>query len=286
MGLGALIVFQGIELRKTHKILPEDLKVPGAESSHAQVADFKQAGKATAKPRRNVAPVIIKRNLFRVRTDKPLPAKSPQSGQVQQELEKTRLNLYLWGTVTGAEQSDSWAVIEEQAKQSQALYRVGDKIQGATIKTIYRNRIILTLDGKDQVLEASTDKKQSIRQATTKGRAPSRPVKQTAQGDVRPPGELIRAINNRPYHKNGTPSGLLLYGLRSNSDVMALGLRNGDIIKTINGMDIMSQRDLATATQGLDTSPDIIFTLMRQGRLQNVIFNIEGRTFTTQSTKE
>ncbi len=58
---------------------------------------------------------------------------------------------------------------------------MNDNIQGGTIRTILRSRVILTVNGKDQILEASTDSfanKPGLRRPSrSKKRKPSEPPK-------------------------------------------------------------------------------------------------------------
>ncbi len=296
LGLGAIVIFQGMLLYETYKPPRETAAVSGAETGQAPVSKSGDKGKTKGKsgrPAVNQERAIVKRNLFKVLTDKPTIAKAPGPSDVKPELEKTQLRLSLWGTVAGNDESDCWAVIEDQAKRKQMLYRVGEQVRGATIKAIYRNRVILTLNGKDQVLEAGTGKKKSPQDTMSDALAAKagaanalepRPVKIPV--DIKAPGDLVRTMKTRPYLKNGKPAGLLVYGVRPNSDVMALGLKNGDIIRTINGMEITSPDDLDTIAAGLDASPDISISLLRRGQSQNVVFNGETQAFTTQAAKE
>ena len=77
----------------------------------------------------------------------------PQPGKVDVEsLEETKLNLKLWGTVSGSNDGD-YAVIEDVKAREQNLYRAGDAIQTATVKEIHREKVVLTVNGKDEVLQ-------------------------------------------------------------------------------------------------------------------------------------
>jgi len=68
---------------------------------------------------------IIKRNIFGSGED---VSKEMQAEEIE-NLQPTSLKLALLGTVSGNQQN-SFAVIEEINKKKQALYRVGDSVQG------------------------------------------------------------------------------------------------------------------------------------------------------------
>ncbi|MCG8632610.1 MAG: hypothetical protein MI863_02220, partial [Desulfobacterales bacterium] len=223
LGLGALAAWQGMVLYESYTAPVETAAPVQVEKGADQAPVSRQKTAAKPFPDKNRERLIVKRNLFRVLTDKPPAAKAPGPADVKPELEKTQLRLSLWGTVAGNEASGCWAVIEDQAKRNQTLYRVGEQVQGATIKAIYRNRVILTLNGKDQVLEAGTGKKQPpgnslsnalAAKAGAAGALTPKPVKIPVKGEIKAPGDLVRTMKTRPYLKNGKPAGLLVYGVR------------------------------------------------------------------------
>lgn len=66
-------------------------------------------------------------------------------------LKQTALKLKLWGTVTGSKEK-AYAVIEDMKERRQNLYRLGDSVQNATVKLILREKVVLNLNGKDEIL--------------------------------------------------------------------------------------------------------------------------------------
>ena len=91
---------------------------------------------------------ISERNLFKTQTDND---NTPVAVNVE-TLEQTSLNLKLWGTVTGTDK-EAFAVIEEAGNRQQNLYRIGDTVENATVKMILREKVVLSVNGKDEVLE-------------------------------------------------------------------------------------------------------------------------------------
>jgi hypothetical protein len=82
-------------------------------------------------------------------------AKKPAMAETDiQSLEKTRLQLKLWGTITGDAGGTAYAVIEDASKrrQPQSLYREGDNIGNALITMILREKVVLRVDGRDEIL--------------------------------------------------------------------------------------------------------------------------------------
>lgn len=95
--------------------------------------------------------IITKRNLF---------GKPPVAGEIQQpqpeveeELEVTKLEVVLMGTIGSGE--NSRAIILNKKDRKQELYSIGDEVQGADIKEIRRGKVILSHNGKDEMLDMS-----------------------------------------------------------------------------------------------------------------------------------
>jgi type II secretory pathway component PulC len=124
--------------------------------------------------------VILQRHLFgKPQDDKKNAPETPAPVQ----LTVTSLDLSLLGTITG-EPANRRAVILDKKKKGQEIYGQGDKIQGSQIKEIQRDKIILTVNGKDEVLLPETPKKN----------VPSRPPSfQPAQTATEPPAVVDNA---------------------------------------------------------------------------------------------
>lgn len=91
---------------------------------------------------------IVKRNLFNLRTGADI---EPEQLPIE-ALNRTELKLKLLGTVTG-DISKTYAIIEETKNKIHNLYKVGDTVQNATLKNISRGKVVLSVNGHDEILE-------------------------------------------------------------------------------------------------------------------------------------
>jgi hypothetical protein len=94
---------------------------------------------------------VIEDNLFDTTTG---VEKTPEKINIP-ALKKTNLKLKLWGTITGNGVS-AYAIIEGATKRKQKLYRAGETVQNATIKMILREKVVLNVEGKYEILEIET----------------------------------------------------------------------------------------------------------------------------------
>lgn len=90
--------------------------------------------------------IISKRDLFgKIQEEiKTVPEPEPV-------LTTTSLDLVLLGTI-GGDSDEQRAIIRKKSSNNQELYFRGDAIDQALIKKIYRGRVILTVNGKDEIL--------------------------------------------------------------------------------------------------------------------------------------
>ncbi len=143
--------------------------------------------------------IINKRGLFG-KVEKKTKEKKPEPKPV---LTTTSLDLTLLGTI-GGEADDQRAIIRNKSsKNSQEIYFRGDAIEHALIKDIDRGKIILTVNGKDEILlmeEAksppSTGKSQSYSMPDIYTPAPRNEADD--DNDVDEMGEDIDPLNGPP----------------------------------------------------------------------------------------
>ena len=95
---------------------------------------------------------IIERNLFNSQFK---TAQPPEKIKIE-KLKITNLKLKLLGTSSGGGKGQ-YAVIENTTERKQGLYKLGSTIQNATIKRILRGKVILSINGRNEILEMDKD---------------------------------------------------------------------------------------------------------------------------------
>ena len=218
---------------------------------------------------------IIERNLFKTKTE---TGSGPDKLDIE-TLKPTDLKLNLLGTITGDEK-EAYAVIEDTAEKKQDLYRIGDTIQNATVKMILREKVVLNVNGKDEILGIEkVSGSQEIRKPSTElGETSSQNINvkrsqiDTAIKDV---NTLMKQIRIRPNFKNGKPDGFRLTGIRPNSIFYKMGLKSGDVIMGVDGKDIESVDDALKFYQNLQSSSKVQLQIKRRGQLKTIDYRIE-----------
>ena len=96
---------------------------------------------------------IIDRNLLNTR-----PGDAAEFDKIHiAALKKTGLKLKLRGTVT-VDGDRRYAVIEESPGHRQRLFHQGSAVQNAVIRRIFREKVVLRVNGQDEILEAATNR--------------------------------------------------------------------------------------------------------------------------------
>ncbi|HSD94990.1 MAG TPA: type II secretion system protein N [Syntrophales bacterium] len=224
--------------------------------------------------------VIVERNLFRT-TDRPIAVDQMDPNS----LEATTLQLDLYGTIAG-EDGKGYAIIEERDKKRQRLYKVGDKVGGATIVRIARNAVVLRMGDRDQVLKkkeiASAGNNRQARPgvaaqqappvapgAAPSPRAPSRPPAGGPPGSATDLAGLLTQARVTPNVTAGSPGktdGVIINEIQPGSLFENVGLVNGDVIQEVNGKTINGVADLVSLYRDLRPGTNVSVKVTRSGR--------------------
>jgi general secretion pathway protein C len=231
--------------------------------------------------------VITARDLFRT-ADSGMGRDVPKPVDLA-ALQQTKLDLKLWGTLVLDQGRGSYAVIEDKKAGGQDLYRVGDQIQTALVKMILRERVVLEVDGKDEILQieqlddtAGSARKPAAVAAAARPAPEPEPVArdvslerqavEEAMGDV---AELMKQVRIRPFFLGGQPAGLSLAGVAPGSIFAQMGIRNGDVLQAVDGQPIQSVDDIVNLYQSLKSAEDIAIQVRRGGRIEDIRYKIQ-----------
>ena len=226
--------------------------------------------------------VVVERNLF----NSGRQALAAQTGPALDldKLKQTELKLKLWGTVSGQD-GQTYAVIEDQKTREQSLYRPGDAIQNAAVKLVLRQKVVLTVGDRDEVL-AMEEPGVTRPSAPPRAEAPGRgPAAESVQPVVIPGDQIEKAMENigdlmnqatfRPHIEDGKAAGISITGIKPNAIFRRLRLRNGDIITGVNGMPIASVDDAVKAMSSLSPDGPVQVKVKRRGQEETLEYKTE-----------
>jgi general secretion pathway protein C len=228
---------------------------------------------------------IANRNLFQTKTQAEIKKENtpPPPEPVKEEpIKPTELKLKLLGTVAGDEKH-AYAVILDEKKRQQNLYRVGDPIQTAIVDEIRRGSVILKVGNGKEILSMDEDPGMALSKADNL--VPAKPQPETPTGKImlarkdlnqsmRNINQLMSQIRIRPHFNRGQPDGLSVNNIKRQSIFNTMGLRNGDIIQGVNGKKIKTVDDVMSLYQQLNSVSDIDLEIKRRGKPMTMQYQI------------
>jgi len=190
----------------------------------------------------------------------------------------------------------SVAIIRDTEQKSSGPYSIGMKIRDATITDISDTRVDLDVNGREEYLELF-DKGPPPAAAAPAAAAPAAaagdPLAAELQKGVKKTGEnnyevqrgtvdsllnnmsaLSRAARIVPELKDGRAAGFRLFSVRPDGPFAMIGLQNGDVISSINGLEMNSPDQALMVYTKLKSASHLSVGLERNGQKITKEYNI------------
>jgi general secretion pathway protein C len=192
---------------------------------------------------------------------------SEKTSRAQERPGLSSLNLKLLGTVVN-ESGSSWAVIQDLETDRQEMATVGSVAAGATVVSIERDRVVLSVNGREEILllgvegarSASSREDQGAKESTTSTYVLSREVVRENLDNL--PSLLMQA-RAELYFKEGKPEGFQLSQIQQGSIVKSAGFQDGDVIRSVNGQEVRSLEDAIALYQKFGDNDSFTIGILR-----------------------
>ena len=210
---------------------------------------------------------------------------------------KSGLRVKLLGTLVAADKMWSFASVQDMTTQRSMTYMVGDRIQGAEVIDIERERAIVINAGRKEFIDGNPgDGSMPTPTFTAPPVAEAKPAGPPNSGL----GNGIRALNENEYEvprteidrtlgnlnevamqarivpafKDGQAQGFKLFSIRPDSIYSKIGVQNGDVIRRINGFDLNSPEKALEVYSKLKESSRIEIEIERNGAPIRKTYNV------------
>ncbi len=233
--------------------------------------------------------VIVAQNIFGIMDVSNLEDKSSEldkfDGVVR--LAEEELNLELLGTVCG-NTAVSRAIIINTKTKLLGMYKTGQNIGDARIKSIEENAIILLHNGQRKMLmlnRTGRDNKNNTQMLspaaiseTSKSASPVLPVKQPL---IETPTKIahletiLAEAAIEPYLVDGLVEGLRITDLDKIPLAKAFGLKDGDIILRVNGHQLTNKQQAFQVFKKAKSEAAMSLELLRGGETKELSFNLQ-----------
>jgi len=188
---------------------------------------------------------------------------------------ETRLNLTLLGILAGRGEGDSRALIADGTGEEKP-YAIGDDIaRGVTLEAIYPDRVVLMRNGQAETLRLNKDQP-GIASDTPVTTAPvvstGSATTLTAVRDqvLQDPSRAAEYIRVQPASQNGQMHGYRVYPGRDRELFNNAGLRPGDVVTAVNGIELDNAQKALQMLNDLSRANNFTLTVDRGGQTQTV----------------
>jgi len=191
----------------------------------------------------------------------------------------TRLNIRLLGTVVAGDRS--MAVMQLGAGEEQVVF-VGEDIQsGVILEQVETDAIVVDNRGRrEKVLMAKGSLGPAAQSfsptgATAPVGSSSRTfTREAIQSQIQDLPKLLTGALAIPHQTNGNPDGFMIRDIVPGSLYAQAGLKNGDVIKRVNGQEVSSPEQGIALFQALQTASSLDLEITRAGAVQRLHFDI------------
>jgi len=199
--------------------------------------------------------------------------------------------LKLLATVASSNDPE-WSFANVSSGRETNLYRMGDALDGRVVSGITWRYLLLRgsvdecyidLFGdpnakpkkppmrSPQKITSNDDIKNGITVDGPNERTVDRSVVDQALAN---PTMFARSVRVRPYKKNGEVVGFRLRRIKKGSPLELLGAKKGDIIHSVNGVNLTGVDQALIAYQSLRSENKLVFSLTRRGKPVTLNINI------------
>jgi general secretion pathway protein C len=265
--LGALIAVESagvaISLLGRTPVSPPQAIAPAAPNTHKAGTDVQS---------------VISAHLFGVAVADPNqdPSNAPAS----------TANLVLAGTIATQDPKHGVAIVSDGGPSK--VYSVGDNIGGASLHSVYLDRVILDRGGSLETLLLPHVLPNNHAAARAPGASPRtvaavENIRRMVQQD---PGILDQVMRTVPSYDNaaGKLRGFRAYPGQNRAIFGKLGLKPGDLVTAINGVQLDDPQRSQEVFNTIQTSDHVSVTVERAGQKQEISLNIAQ--VAAQATKD
>lgn len=193
------------------------------------------------------------------------------------------LGLALSGTISGNPEV-ARAIIKDIKTGVFDLYKINQIVAGARIESIEENAVVLVCDGQRTVLRLNIVDSSSNNSTTpqtineTHKVVKADPSTTKADTNIQTKSGYMEAILNKaviePYYADGQAEGLQITGLENISAAKDIGLKNRDVIRSVNGHLLTDKQKAFQVFKKATSQSAIDIELLRDNKTKKLSFSM------------
>lgn len=239
-------------------------------------------------------PAAAEQHYAIIRTRDLFNSAQPEAPKATPIPEPTQLKLKLLGVAVFHDSRPSWAAIEDQTSHKSEMYKDGAEVPGgAKIVRIEWDRVTLNRNGKEEYLDLEAPSGGPAPRSAIAGSGRSAPAAQAPGGGVEQVTEneynidrsevdsalenmnqLFTQIRAVPHFEGGQSIGFRVFAIRQGSLFEKIGLKNGDIIRNINNVELTDPARAMSLFQELRNERSISLEITRNKEPRTISYQL------------
>ncbi len=277
-----VILCAGLAARAANHVIEGKYLGESAESQLPPITHKRPSKKAPPQQTKN-GDQLVERNIF-CSECAPVVEEVPAAATSDGQIPLTSLPIELLATNLAGNPKSSFATIRNTQSSHQGAFFMGQSIPGAgPVEQINGTYVVF------QNRESNRLEKLSLMSAAPVAKKPAATIARRPAA-ASPYSERVKKINDTTYEvereiveqflvnpakvgaratpvqKDGKITGVRLFGVRRNSPLAAIGVKNGDSIHAINGYELTSIDKMLEAYEKLKSSDNFTVSMTRRGK--------------------
>lgn len=192
--------------------------------------------------------------------------------------------------------NSGWIIIGEKSSKKTYMLSIGEEFKDFKLQLVYKNYAIFTKNNKEYRLDLLSEKDKKANYTTKKSvfRKKTQNIKSKELNSIKQEDEnqftLKRTLINNytknlkkiwrdiaidDYKQNGILTGFKIRRINKNSVFAKLGLRDGDIIKSVNNIKMTSYSNAFSVYKKLGKTKDLSFSILRGNNEMELEYEIK-----------
>lgn len=189
------------------------------------------------------------------------------------------LELELLGTAVG-NSKDPIAFIKDLKIGKQGIYKLGSLVKGARVIKIALGEVVLDINGQNETLRLSrralswTKREEELEAIISISDDQVTVSRKGLFNQARNIVSILPKLKFKPYYEANKVSGLMIEGIAQDSIIAAAGIRNKDVVKTVNNQKITTYQKALQVLSKARNQSEINVDLVREGKAKSVCYRI------------
>ncbi len=197
-----------------------------------------------------------------------LPTQQPK------HVRKSQLNIELLGTITGGHRPAAIVLVQGQAKQK-LVFQGNDLLAGVRLFRVETTSIVLQRGSDFERIHVKWRKPLMASPSLVATDVPINFKRSALQQELKDLPRLLSQAKALPYIMNGKAYGFVLQDIAPGSLYAKAGLRNGDVIRRVNGKPVTTIEQGMAMYQSLQDAPFIRLQIERAGKPQTLNYQVQ-----------